>query len=621
MQTLKDVLKAMFPYGTSFPEVLGWRRRGQRRKVAFDAPDWPPDLFAFVAKLLDLSGAYHHVVPASPAPPKTGLRRLQISDAQLEACVIAGAAWRAEWNSGKVPAPKPALVAKLWSELSSRLNAPIYEALNDFARPPEWWSLALQLLVLSDEASFGLGLELTKPDPSGGSAEIQHFLNVFKLVLGTEVNREDGQFDENFFSISFANENVASVMPKSRTPRVGCTLRSLSHNLALLPPRGEVRVRWGSYDRDPGTTCDDPLKLLVIPYPYSISDKCFSVAGAEPGHGESWGWFKVDARWLGAPSDMRERADAFAAFVVDLVTQAGCDGIPVNGVILPEASLNEAYYRALVVALLDVPGVEFLINGATESQFHKRVVTEEIGTDATMPDTQREGNFVSQTLFLSSRGTRQAVRTIRQKHHRWRLDESQIRQYGLQHILDTDKLWWERIDITSRSVDVMAIRPGATVTSLICEDLARVDPCQAAVRAVGPTLLVSLLMDGSQLSGRWPGRYATVLSEDPGCSVLTLTSLGLIARTDPATISGATPKRSIGLWRDGGGGTVELILDPGAHAVAFTVRAHMEMEQTLDGRSDDKDAVVWRLDVKEPKDRPRSIAAAVAPPSWLLDCD
>lgn len=74
---------------------------------------------------------------------------------------------------------------------------------------------------------------------------------------------------------------------------------------------------------------------------------------------------------------------------------------------------------------------------------------------------------------------------------------------------------------------------------LVCEDLARQDPAADLIRAVGPNLLIALLMDGPQLSGRWPARYASVLAEDPGTSVLTLTSLGMAERSRPIIQSGS----------------------------------------------------------------------------------
>ena len=37
---------------------------------------------------------------------------------------------------------------------------------------------------------------------------------------------------------------IACVQPKTNTPAVGCTLRSLTHNLALLPSVASVTTRW-----------------------------------------------------------------------------------------------------------------------------------------------------------------------------------------------------------------------------------------------------------------------------------------------------------------------------------------------------------------------------------------
>ena len=47
------------------------------------------------------------------------------------------------------------------------------------------------------------------------------------------------------------------------------------------------------------------------------------------------------------------------------------------------------------------------------------------------------------------------------------------------------------------------------------------------LRAVGPNLIIALLADGPQIASRWPGRYAAAFADDPGSSVLTLTSAGM----------------------------------------------------------------------------------------------
>jgi hypothetical protein len=113
-----------------------------------------------------------------------------------------------------------------------------------------------------------------------------------------------------------------------------------------------------------------------------------------------------------------------------------------------------------------------------------------------------------------------------------------------------------------------------TWSVLICEDLARQDPAADLIRAVGPNLLIALLMDGPQLRGRWPSRYASVLAEDPGTSVLTLTSLGMAERSRPIfqeTGQRAESIRAIALWRDVESGEHEITLDAGDNACVLSL--------------------------------------------------
>jgi hypothetical protein len=127
-----------------------------------------------------------------------------------------------------------------------------------------------------------------------------------------------------------------------------------------------------------------------------------------------------------------------------------------------------------------------------------------------------------------------------------------------------------------------------TWSVLICEDLARQDPAADLIRAVGPNLLIALLMDGPQLSSRWPARYAAVLAEDPGTSVLTLTSLGMAERSRPILASGerAPVSRVIALWRDAIRGEIQIALDPEHDACVLSLEYDKQTEYCADGRTD-----------------------------------
>jgi len=202
----------------------------------------------------------------------------------------------------------------------------------------------------------------------------------------------------------------------------------------------------------------------------------------------------------------------------------------------------------------------------------------------------------------------QGLILVREKHHRWKLDVSQIAAYSLTN-LNRDLSWWEELSILSRSLDLLVYRGNTTLTTLICEDLARVDPCQAVVRGVGPNLLIALLMDGPQIGARWPGPYATVLAEDPGTSVLSFTSFGLIARQND--IGEFEQASSIALWKDEKSGVRKLELQREADAIVLELAAVPKEERTLDGRRDGGSSIRWEYC------RHMGVAFSDPAPDWI----
>jgi hypothetical protein len=101
------------------------------------------------------------------------------------------------------------------------------------------------------------------------------------------------------------------------------------------------------------------------------------------------------------------------------------------------------------------------------------------------------------------------------------------------------------------------------LASLVCEDLAHNDDIAQLIRSVGPTIVVNVLLDGPQLNSRWTARYASVLADDPGSAVLTLTSYGMVERSRPA---GRDASRVIALEKDPTRGVREFPLSPGRRA-------------------------------------------------------
>ena len=171
---------------------------------------------------------------------------------------------------------------------------------------------------------------------------------------------------------------------------------------------------------------------------------------------------------------------------------------------------------------------------------------------------------------------------IRQdKHHRWSLDERQIYQYHLGGALHPHIRWWEAIDVPRRSVQVVEVGEGITIVSLVCEDLAQNDDVAEVIRSIGPTIVSTALLDGPQLTSRWSARYASVLADDPGSAVMTLTSFGMAQRSRPP---GHDSSPVIALWKDPARGTREISLEPGAQGVLLTVCGARATRRSADGR-------------------------------------
>jgi hypothetical protein len=99
---------------------------------------------------------------------------------------------------------------------------------------------------------------------------------------------------------------------------------------------------------------------------------------------------------------------------------------------------------------------------------------------------------------------------------------------------------------TTRSVRIIDTGGGATMAPLICEDLARLDEVADVLRRIGRSFVMALLLDGP-LAQRWACRSSSVLADDPGCAVRTLTSLGMTERSRPP---GCAPARAVAMWSD-----------------------------------------------------------------------
>jgi hypothetical protein len=494
----------------------------------------------------------------------------------------------------------------------------------------QWCDAALRLMIAADEASADIG-SFTGTTPVRAAVQEQHLRNT-----APEAARPGRILLPHLpYSLTLkVPPGEACVQPKAQAPQLGCTLRSLSHHLALLPPSGSVCTSWlfGKTRVDAAGPDACRLNVLVVPFPYSVPDGClvprdhvrhaliesqaedlWRQAGCPPEGpatfrpraeallGPRTCYFGLRQRWL-LPGGQEVSARQFADFLGALL--AGCRraGSPAHLVILPELSLGETLARETARLLApEHPELELFMAGVASAD--------------PLPRNQVYGCVLKDGKFLHD--------WKQSKHHRWRLDRGQIERYRLQRDLSPESFWWEEIDIERRACAFYAFRPRACLAALICEDLARIEPVQTVIRSVGPNLLIALLFDGPQKPDRWPGRYATVLAEDPGCAVLTVTSLGLMRRQS----SPGEEMRQVALWKEPDPGLLvdaalaeqqrqaknprSLWLATGTHGLLLRLRLAPQHVYTLDGRRAREDAVTVVL----PSDGVQSIAHP-APPPW-----
>jgi hypothetical protein len=493
-------------------------------------PEWPPDVFGVVIMLLHRSGAYTCAV--DDWPPQLGKLGKRNDAAWAKRMRRIGLRWRSSVvSAGRVPREVQHWWEVLWNAQSLPVAA--LEARQDVREA------LLMLCAAADEASHGVGIPSRPTDPR---PDLFETVAAGQLQLSNSLCRQ-------------VDPSRLAVLPKLHTPQSGLTVRSLSHHLAVCLT-GDFTPQWQIV---PSSPIDQNLNLLLVPWPYSIRPSQFKTweGDLRNMNPEALGFLRFDPSGGAGEGEEQLRK---------LIERADWTVGRIHGVVFPELALTPELLkkvRKLVVEerkLILVAGVAGAENGFATNSFEVHVP---------LPASSSASTFLSSPL-------------VQRKHHRWKLDRSQILQYGLGSALDPNVQWWEHISLRDRRLTFLAFNPWLTVCVLLCEDLARQDPIAQVVRAVGPNLVIALLMDGPQLAARWPARYATVLADDPGSSVLTLTSLGMARMSRPP---GKGESRSIALWKDArGSGPTEILLPEGHQAVVISLVAETATEWTSDGR-------------------------------------
>jgi hypothetical protein len=303
--------------------------------------------------------------------------------------------------------------------------------------------------------------------------------------------------------------------------------------------------------------------LLLLPWPLEVRESDFHVLeeSLHRPEKEPFGFYEF------AP------AEGLDLELLDRVLLAARkEAGSVDVVLLPESAVDVNEIEDLE-ALLDRHGVVFLQAGVRESARESEQLPGNWIHIGVNPRLEKGGSLSGEPG--------EAWFHIRQnKHHRWSLDESQIYQYHLGGVLHPSIRWWEAMKVPRRAIEFVEVAE-LTLVSLVCEDLAQNDEIAGLMRSVGPTVVLAALLDGPQLTSRWAARYASVLADDPGSAVLTLTSFGMVQRSRPHSHQAS---RVIGLWKDPARGVREIPLETGAHGVLLTVCMDRATRRSADGR-------------------------------------
>lgn len=522
-----------------------------------ECPAWPPDLYALTGALIRRSGGYLELFRGRSADYLSGVVpvanrwREKIDEIQVETVTVQ------DLQSVRVSE-----VIEGWAVLMGARKTLISE----IRLSRELSQCLIRLALIADEASAGIGIGIER-ETGGGGIQRSKFLAIADAVL----------YGKGLQSFCWdVPQDTLCVLGKQHTPSKGATFRSLSHHLALYHPN-EIEARWiNPFPMTGRTPSKRTLNLLLLPWPTRVDAEDFRYLPA--GHTRTDesappGYFRYEPKSNQTDVSFEERLNRAISMAL---RHTGT----IDAIVFPELSLTEKdYYIAERIAFQSrsilVCGLRQA--GATPEDWDANLSV--LQAAGAFRGPEEPPNFDDPLLS--------GLRFAQPKHHRWFLDRSQLVTYQLGGYFSELQGCWEHIDLPPRTLNFVTLN-GMTWTVLVCEDLARQDPAADLIRAVGPNLLIALLMDGPQLSGRWPARYASVLADDPGSSVLTLTSLGMAQRSRPILQSGKRepPSTVIALWRDAVHGEVQIALDLEDDACVLSLESQMRTEYCADGRDD-----------------------------------
>lgn len=331
----------------------------------------------------------------------------------------------------------------------------------------------ISLHAIADEACWGWGLK--KNSSSGHIAK----------KCAKDMLYEKG-------TMATISTERCRILPKRHNPSSGITLRALSSNLGFQTSAVDVDVNWQHSGESP---LDKKVReknfhsftILLLPWPLRIYSQDFhphKFPGTPPVDGINFFAFDPDKtdkekkkRYLQDGEtgskflDLHERIiKKLPKVIKKAMDEAGENKLDM--VILPEAALNEAILKD-VEEILAKYNVSFYIAGVRDKPPDKRFDRNAVYFKTLRKKEDVSEDFIGWEFPANETNAGDNSRRYRQsKHHRWKLNYSQIIKYNLGLSLDPNKEWWEAIKISRRKVSFLNIGDKLTICPLICEDLA-----------------------------------------------------------------------------------------------------------------------------------------------------
>lgn len=499
---------------------------------------WPANTFVILASILDIKGDYKLLISGE---------EVIWDEKDKEKVINIGELWKKFINTDlDLFVDEIQIITTLIQDIFGKET--LHKDINNLIKDKKFIKSALLLCLALDESMRRDNDQFVKPLSSKNNTSIydkaMHFLELLNRDYGSQ--------------LSFSNETFGTVQFKNAVSQSGISLCSISHNIAFIKPE----VLLTSIIRKTPSVVPSLFNILILPFPLTISRKNFKpvVEQNKLLMNDNFGFFTY------AP-DIEITSESVISCLKNAIEEIG----DIDIIVLPECAVLKETAQQIADKLKDLFKFTPEKCPALILGIYKKGDISHFGENSLtlyVPDDKIGEEFTLTPVH-------------QHKHHRWFLDRNQILNYKLGSCLMTNKKWWEYTSITDRTlISYYCQKHNVQVSPLICEDLARQDPVAPVVRSLGPNLIIALLLDGPQIKNRWPGRYASFLSDDPGSCVLTVSPLGMTFRADGTDFP---PSRNVAFWSEPNG-SKELLLTENKNGIVLTLEKTELKQWTADGR-------------------------------------